>query len=104
MDSEYLEAIEGEVRSEPLNRNFSALDSEIGYAAGYISGDTTLVYDDDGVVTAVSTPVSDILLTYNSDGILTEVTEEFRHRTVITTLYYNAEGEMIIANKEVVQR
>ena len=104
VDDMPIEAIEGKVRSEPLNRNFSALDSEIGYAAGYVSGDTILHYDANGAVVGVTTPMSEIMLEYDNDGILTKVVEEFEHRSIKTSLEYDSDGVLIKADKEVTEK
>lgn len=99
--SKKLKAIEGLIRSEPLNYNFSVLDSEIGYAAGYLSGDTILSYDSDGVLTSVTTPISQITLTYDNDGVLEKVEEEFDERIIEDKLFYNDEGVLMRAEREV---
>lgn len=98
-----LEAIEGLVRSEPLNRNFSALDSEIGYTAGYISGDTEIHRNSDGVVTGVTTPVSEISIKYDGE-MVDKITEEFRNRTVETMVNYGEDGEVVSTFKEVTEK
>lgn len=96
-----IESIQGKVRSEPLNRNFSYLDSEIGYAAGYVGGETTLHYTGDRL-TGVTTPMSSIILTYDGER-LSKVTESFTERTVTTTLHYDSEGVLISSDKDVTE-
>mgnify|MGYP001232330996 CR=1 FL=1 len=97
-----IEAIQGKVRSEPLNRNFSYLDSEIGYAAGYVGGETQLHYTGDQL-TGVTTPMSSITLTYDDDSRLSEVTETFAERVVTVTLNYDEDGALISVDKDVTQ-
>lgn len=96
-----IEAIQGKVRSEPLNRNFSYLDSEIGYAAGYVGGETQLQYTGEQL-TGVITPMSTISLTYDG-GQLSQVTETFSERIVTITLNYDADGVLTSVDKDVTQ-
>jgi len=97
-----IEAIQGKVRSEPLNRNFSYLDSEIGYAAGYVGGETQLHYTGEQLE-SVTTPMSSITFEYDDEDRLTEVTETFAERVVTVTLNYDENGILISVDKDVME-
>ena len=95
-----IKPISGEIESQPLNDNFSYLDSEVLNLKDALVGETTLTYTN-GVVTQIETPFSTITLDY-VDGEITKVTEIESERTIETTFNY-VDGELDSINREVME-
>lgn len=97
--SDNVKIIVGEVRSEPLNHNFSKLASEIGSVTGFITGDTILKYSNGNVVEVLE-PHKKTEIEY-TDGLVTKIIETKDNQILTTTFNYDENGVIQSINKEV---
>lgn len=97
-----IEAISGKVQSEPLNRNFSYMDTKVGDVAGEINGETSYEYNLDDTVSQVTTPTSTTVFEY-TDGIMTKATETKSDVTITDTFNYDLEGVLTSVDRVVTE-
>ena len=95
-----IKPISGEIESQPLNGNFSYLDSEVSKANGQLPGQTSLTYAN-GLLTQIDTPDATTQLSYDGTRLI-EVVEQQSARTVTTTLEYT-DRELTGMNTEVIE-